>query len=64
MEAGLGSETFRKRCELLRDTWCEQLKEALKAETRQVQQKLEHRWTIHPTVDGCRPRNSVPPPLH
>jgi len=61
LRAGLGDADFRTRCETLRKAWCRRLDEAFSAETRQIQQGLEHRWTIHPAVDGCTPS---PEPEH
>jgi len=55
MRQGLNSENFRIRCTNLRDTWCGMLHDAFSEPTRERQQGLEERWTIHPTVDGCRP---------
>ena len=28
------------------------------------QQQPENQWTIHPTIDGCRPRGAEPDPIH
>jgi hypothetical protein len=55
MRQGLNSERFRKRAEWLHRLWCDQLQKAFDGETRGTQQRLEHRWTIHPAVDGCDP---------
>ena len=55
MRQGLESENFRKRCENLRRAWCARLNDAFDPDTRKTQQGLEHRWTIHPLVDGCSP---------
>ncbi|HEY6118563.1 MAG TPA: hypothetical protein VIV66_01330, partial [Pyrinomonadaceae bacterium] len=66
LKQGLDSENFRKRCEHLRDTWCSMLSDAFSKETRQKQQALHERWTIHPIVDGCRRSDDrdEPPPIH
>jgi hypothetical protein len=64
MEQGLNSTPFKEHCVYVRDTWCRMLRDVFKDKTRQVQQRLEHRWTVHPTVDGCRPTNSDQPQLH
>jgi hypothetical protein len=64
MRQGLNSENFKKRCRNLKETWCSMLQQPFNEETRRSQQELHQRWTIHPMVDGCRPRNSAPPPLH
>jgi hypothetical protein len=53
MRRGLNSEKFAKRAQWLRKLWCDMLTTAFKPETRQAQQGLTHRWTIHPLVDGC-----------
>ena len=65
MKQGLNSAAFRKRCLNLRDTWCRMLSDAFSESTRQNQQALQERWTIHPFVDGCRQRDDhEPPPIH
>jgi len=63
MRFGLDDPEFRSACEVLRFEWCKRLKEAFSPETRQTQQGLEHRWTIHPDVDGCIPERD-PDPIH
>lgn len=55
MRQGLNSANFRTRCEHLKRTWCSMLEDAFSERTRQNQQALHERWTIHPLVDGCRP---------
>jgi hypothetical protein len=55
MRQGLNSEKFRKRAEWLKRLWCGMLTNAFDPATRQTQQGLTHRWTIHPMVDGCDP---------
>ena len=57
MKQGLNSPRFAGRATWLRDTWCTMLMTAFAAPTRTTQSKLEHRWTIHPEVDGCQPRD-------
>jgi len=64
MRQGLNSPNFRARCEHLHHTWCSMLTDAFSEPTRQNQQGLHERWTIHPMVDGCRPADPPPPPLH
>jgi hypothetical protein len=64
MRQGLDSPNFRARCENLHRTWCSMLNDAFSEPTRQTQQGLHERWTIHPMVDGCRPADPPPPPLH
>lgn len=61
MKAGLDSEHFRSRCVALKETWCRMLQDAFSEPTRQTQQGLEERWTVHPMVDGCRPAEPDPP---
>jgi hypothetical protein len=53
MVLGLGSDKFRKRADWLRDNWCEKLNDAFSDATRTTQRRRKHRWTAHPTVDGC-----------
>jgi uncharacterized protein YidB (DUF937 family) len=66
LKQGLNSDNFRQRCEHLKDTWCRMLSDAFSEKTRQKQQALDERWTIHPMVDGCRRRDDggEPPPIH
>jgi hypothetical protein len=64
MKQGLNSANFRTRCKNLKDTWCAMLNDAFSPPTRQTQQKLENRWAVHPMVDGCRPADPGPSPLH
>jgi hypothetical protein len=60
MQAGLKEPKFRGRAEFLRDRWCKAVGDAFTAAVRNAQARAEHRWTIHPAVDGCIP--SAPPP--
>jgi hypothetical protein len=65
MRQGLNSARFAARARWLRTKWCEGLSTAFDPDTRKTQQGLEHRWTIHPLVDGCvaqRPDDF--PPIH
>lgn len=67
MRRGLDSKRFATRAKWLRDTWCQHLREAFDPHTRTLQQKEEHRWTIHPSIDGCLPDDLPPqldPPVH
>lgn len=54
MRAGLASATFRARAVELRDRWCGLLTDGWSAPTRRAQLAPGQRWTIHPTVDGCK----------
>jgi hypothetical protein len=40
--------------------WCNSLSEAFDPATRTNQNKPQHRWTAHPSVDGCQPTNGDP----
>jgi hypothetical protein len=62
MRQGLNSDKFRKRAEWLHNLWCGMLRTAHKDATRETQQALTHRWTIHPLIDGCSPREH--PDIH
>ena len=53
MRLGLASERFRQRAEWLRLKWCQMLFDAFSEATRKEQSRPKHRWTAHPTVDGC-----------
>jgi hypothetical protein len=64
MHEGLNSDRFLQRCKNLKNTWCGMLQDAFDENTRTTQQGLEHRWTIHPAVDGCRSEPAPPPGPH
>lgn len=64
MRDGLASANFTTRCKHLRDAWCGMLHEAFDPATRTKQQSLDHRWTIHPTVDGCLHTTTAPSIIH
>lgn len=53
MRQGLNSPRFAARAAWLRDRWCGRTSTAFDPETIKTQQSEEHRWTIHPAVDGC-----------
>jgi hypothetical protein len=55
VQQGLGSATFRKCAEALKERSCNHLRQPFDAGVAEAQQQPEHRWTIHPSVDGCRP---------
>jgi hypothetical protein len=61
MQKGLASAKFRARAVWLRDNWCGLLQEAFAPATVNIQATEEHRWTIHPDVDGCEPAGVEPP---
>jgi hypothetical protein len=62
IKQGLNSDVFRKRAVWFRDRWCGLLSEAFTPTVRTTQGLREHRWTIHPLVDGCTPVGSSPQP--
>jgi hypothetical protein len=41
--------------------WCGRVAEAKSPLTRGEQEKPEHRWTLHPGLDGCRPDDQPGP---
>lgn len=57
MKAGLNSPAFHNHAVALRERWCTLLHERFEEEVKKTQQALTQRWTIHPSVDGCVPRN-------
>jgi hypothetical protein len=59
---GLASEKFRKRCEWLQRLWCDAVREALSPPLVTIQASGPNRWTIHPSVDGCMPKEEPEPP--
>jgi len=59
MKLGLASDKFRERATWLRNKWCELFNEAHEETTAKLQETEEHRWTIHPDVDGCEPEEIV-----
>jgi hypothetical protein len=63
MQKGLESARFRARAEWLRDLWCGLIHERFDPPTRHAQEQPRHRWTVHPSVDGCDD-DPVPPPIN
>lgn len=64
MRKGLDSSKFRARARWLRDLWCGLLHERFDdPATIAAQRQPEHRWTIHPDVDGCKPHKKQQPPI-
>ena len=61
MKQGLASERFSRRTNWLLKKWCGLLDEAYDKKTEELQDTEEHRWTIHPEVDGCEPNEIEPP---
>jgi hypothetical protein len=61
MIQGMDSPKFAARAKWLRDKWCDMLMTAHDPHTRTTQSGLVHRWTIHPTVDGCEPHPDPAP---
>lgn len=61
MKDGLASNKFKARAIWLRDKWCDLLNEAFDKKTAGLQETEEHRWTIHPDVDGCEGEEIEPP---
>jgi hypothetical protein len=63
---GLGSTAFTLAAKRMKDAWCQLLTEAFTPTTINTQGRPEHRWTIHPAVDGCSTDGSPlpPPPPH
>jgi hypothetical protein len=60
MKKGLASANFTAAAHALREEWCSRLREAFDAGTRNTQREPQHRWTIHPDVDGCDPGDGPP----
>ena len=58
MKRGMSSPTFAAKAAAYVEQECRGLREAHAPETGQEQQKLVHRWSIHPAVDGCQPEDS------
>lgn len=61
MVLGLASDKFRERAVWLRNKWCGLIHESYDEATAKLQATEEHRWTIHPNVDGCEPKSIEPP---
>jgi hypothetical protein len=59
MRQGLNSDKFRRRAKWLQERWCGLMHEVFDVGVRQAQQELTNRWTIHPSVDGCRPKDVI-----
>jgi hypothetical protein len=66
VKQGLASLAFTLAAKNLKDTWCKLVTEAFTPGTINTQDQPEHRWTIHPAVDGCSPNGAPlpPPPLN
>jgi hypothetical protein len=62
MKKGLASKPFRARAVELRARWCGLLQEAFDPGVKHTQEQDPHRWTAHPEVDGCEPREQPPVP--
>jgi hypothetical protein len=62
MRRGLASDKFRKRCEWLKRLWCAAVEAAFDPAVIARQGSAPHRWTIHPSVDGCVPEDEPEPP--
>jgi hypothetical protein len=61
MRVGLASPAFKAAATKLKDSWCLLLHEAFDPATTKTQSRPEHRWTVHPDVDGCSPDDPPPP---
>jgi len=61
MQRGLDSDLFLNWCEAIRVHWCEHLGVAADPATTTTQKRPQHRWAVHPQVDGCIP---LAPPDH
>jgi hypothetical protein len=66
VQKGLASADFTKAAKKMKDSWCSLLTAAFSPVTTNTQGQSEHRWTIHPAVDGCSPNGAPlpPPPLN
>jgi hypothetical protein len=63
MRQGLASRNFRTVAERTQKAWCSLLSEAFSPPVRDRQGLEEHRWTIHPLIDGCQPTEGTVGPL-
>ena len=62
MKRGMSSPAFADRVKAYVERECRGIQDAHAPATRQQQQKLENRWSIHPLVDGCEPHEPDPDP--
>jgi hypothetical protein len=62
MRIGLASPRFAARAKFLIDIWCGLFTDGLAPATIAAGMRREHRWTIHPDVDGCEPEEDEPGP--
>ena len=44
--------------------WCDAIEKANDPTTRETQKRPQHRWRIHPVIDGCDPEDDDPPVPH
>lgn len=58
----LGHPAFAAKAHGYVEQECRGIREAHALATRQEQQKLVHRWSIHPVVAGCQPADPDPGP--
>jgi hypothetical protein len=63
MRAGLASPAFATAAKKVQNDWCRLVREAFDPATVNTQSQPEHRWAVHPLVDGCSPQ-VVDIPLH
>lgn len=61
MKKGLDSPAFAAAAKKIRDQWCAAIGQPFEPATIANQAKPEHRWTIHPSVDGCEPADGGTP---
>jgi hypothetical protein len=64
MRMGLESDAFAARAKALKERWCGLLSQRFEGPVGEAQQRLENRWTIHPAVDGCAPRETPTDIIH
>jgi hypothetical protein len=53
---GLNSEKMLKRAKFLRNKWCAAINDAYDETVKKRQLEAHNRWTIHPLIDSCEPK--------
>jgi hypothetical protein len=62
LQKGMASTDFAAQARKVKEIWCRMLTDRFNQTTINTQAQPQHRWTIHPQVDGCIPQEPPPPP--
>jgi hypothetical protein len=61
MRDGMDSPAFAAAAKKIKDQWCGAISQAFNPGVRTNQSQPQHRWTIHPSIDGCTPPGPAAP---